>query len=293
MKLGKMPRLIGRLETCFAPHPHLLTCAAALCGLLSLPPAALADNTAAEAAKFHMNVLPGYLPRAQLPNSFALLPPPPAAGTVAFAQDKEASVLNLHLRGTPRWDMAIEDANLSFPAAAGAFSCALQAPVTEAGTPILYRTLRRTLTDAGLATYTAKNHYNRTRPFVANGAPICTPNLQEPLRKDGSYPSGHTAVGWAWALVLTEIAPDRADAILARGRAFGENRVVCNVHWLSDVEEGRFVGAATVAELHSSPEFEADLAAAKKELAAIRARHLPPSRDCAAETAAMAVPFDK
>ena len=78
---------------------------------------------------------------------------------------------------------------------------------------------RRTLADAGLSTYTAKNHYQRKRPFMVNNAPICTPEEEAQLRKDGSYPSGHTAIDWAWALVLTEIAPDRADAILARGRA--------------------------------------------------------------------------
>jgi acid phosphatase (class A) len=107
------------------------------------------------------------------------------------------------------------------------------------------------------------------------------------LRKDGSYPSGHTAIGWAWALILTEIAPDRADAILARGRAFGESRVVCNVHWHSDVVEGRFMGAAAVARLHADPAFRAELEAAISELAAARSRGLAPSHDCTAETDAL------
>ena len=77
--------------------------------------------------------------------------------------------------------------------------------------------LRRTLTDTGRTTQAAKKHYNRARPFVWNKEPICTPKDQPHLAKDGSYPSGHTTVGWAWALILAEIAPDRADAILARG----------------------------------------------------------------------------
>ncbi len=41
---------------------------------------------------------------------------------------------------------------------------------------------------------------------MENNAPVCTPEDEEKLRKDGSYPSGHTALGWAWALILTEIA---------------------------------------------------------------------------------------
>jgi len=70
------------------------------------------------------------------------------------------------------------------------------------------------------------------------------------LEKDGSYPSGHSAVGWAWALILSEISPAQTDAILARGRVFGESRNVCNVHWHSDVVQGRSMGASTVARLH-------------------------------------------
>ena len=107
--------------------------------------------------------------------------------------------------------------------------------------------------------------------------------------KDGSYPSGHTAIGWAWALILCEIAPERADAILARGRAFGESRNICNVHWHSDVVEGRFMGAAAVSRLHADPAFCAELEAAKAELVAVRAKGLKPTRDCQAETDALAI----
>jgi acid phosphatase (class A) len=234
-----------------------------------------------------LQLLPGYLPRSQLPNSLALLPAPPPTGSAAYAEDLAAATSSLALRGTPRWTLAAQDAELNFPAAASVFSCAVQAPITEAGTPVLYRMLRRSLTDAGLATYAAKDTYRRSRPFTVNAAPICTPGIQAALTKDGSYPSGHTAIGWAWALILTELVPERTDAILARGRAFGESRVVCNVHWLSDVQEGRFVGAATVARLHADPMFRADLALAERELAAARANHVPPAPDCAAEAAAM------
>lgn len=233
-------------------------------------------------------VLAGYLPPTALPNSLALISPPPAAGSAAFANDEEASRKGLALRGTPRWTLAIEDANLR--QAAGTFSCAVNAPVTEQETPRLYILMRRASTDAGRSTSAAKDHYSRPRPFMINKEPICTPDPDEEdfLRKNGSYPSGHAAIGWAWALILTEIAPERTDAILARGRAFGESRVICNVHWQSDVVEGRFMGAGTVARLHADATFRADLEAAKAELAAVRAKGLKPQRDCAAEAATLA-----
>jgi acid phosphatase (class A) len=185
--------------------------------------------------------------------------------------------------------LAASDADLMFPHAAGTFSCALSAPITEEDAPHLYMLLRRTLTDAGLSTYAAKNHFNRDRPFELNIAPICTPEEKAMLEKDGSYPSGHTAVGWAWALILSEISPEQTDAILARGRAFGESRNVCNVHWHSDVIQGRFMGAGTVARLHADFTFRADVEAAKVELAAVRAKDLKPTRDCNAEASAMAL----
>jgi acid phosphatase (class A) len=215
-------------------------------------------------------ILEGYLPATELPNSLELLPPPPEEGSAAFALDQEISREYLEQQGTLRWNQAIQDADLHFPEALEAFSGILDVSLNEKERPHLYMLLRRSLTDAGLSTYTAKNHYVRKRPFMLNNKPVCTPEIEEGLRKDGSYPSGHTAIGWAWALILCEIFPDKTDAILARGRAFGESRIVCNAHWQSDVTEGRFMGAATVARLHADPEFLVDLAAAKAEAASLR-----------------------
>jgi len=238
--------------------------------------------------EIHPGILAGYLQSGEHPNSLALIPPPPATGSAMLALDEEVSRKGLALRGTKRWDLAAKDAELMFPEAADTFSCALGIPITEQGTPHLYMLLRRTLADAGLSTYTAKNKYQRKRPFMKNKEPICTPDEKELLMKDGSYPSGHTAIGWTWALILTEIAPERADAILARGRAFGESRRICNVHWHSDVIEGRFMGSAAVARLHANAAFRAEIEAAKAELAAVRAKGLKPTSDCKAEADALA-----
>jgi acid phosphatase (class A) len=238
--------------------------------------------------KIRPGIVAGYLDSQELPNSLQLLPPPPAEGSAAQALDETVSRRSLPLSGTARWTLAAEDADLKFPKAAGTFSCVMGIPITERETPHIYMLLRRTMIDAGLSTYAAKDHYNRARPFVLNRQPTCTPDEEEQLKKDGSYPSGHSALGWAWSLILSEIAPDRADAILARGRAFGESRVICNVHWHSDVIEGRCMGAAAVARLHADPVFRADIEAARVEIAAVRTRGLKPSRDCRDEAEALA-----
>ena len=227
----------------------------------------------------------GYLGRG-LPNSLALVPPPPAAGTPAFANDEAIHQAAQALRRTPREAVASGDADLAFPHVAGTFRCALGVSISQASTPRLYLLLQRTMVDAGLATYTAKDHYHRTRPFVQHGEDTCFQRDEASLRNDGSYPSGHTSIGWAWALVLTEVAPDRADALLERGRAFGESRLVCNAHWQSDVLAGRTVGAAAVAMLHANADFRADVVAAREEIAEARARGDVPT-DCATEADAL------
>jgi acid phosphatase (class A) len=233
-------------------------------------------------------MMAGYLDRKQLPDSRALLPPPPAPGSPAQAADDAAFRATVAQRNTPRWALARADNELRFPQAAGTFACALDATISPDTTPHLHTLLRRTLVDAGLSTYGAKDHYKRTRPFVAEKAPLCAPEEAERLAKDGSYPSGHSALGWAWALVLTQIAPERADALLQRGHAFGQSRVVCGAHWQSDVDQGRVMGAAAVARLQSDPVFRAQLDAARAEVVAQRAKGArPAAAACAAEAAAL------
>ena len=232
-------------------------------------------------------VAAGYLSQNSIPDSLVLLPPPPPEGSAALASDREISQTDIALEGSKRWKLAGMDANLSFPWAAGDFACALGAPVSLLDTPHLYQLLRRTMTDAAQSTRAAKDHYARQRPFMVNKAPTCTPGAVEHLAQDGAYPSGHAAIGWSWALILSEISPDQGSAILTRGRAFAQSRVICNVHWQSDVTESLVLGAATVARLHADPTFIADLTAAKAELAAVRGKK-PPQRDCKVEADALA-----
>ena len=87
------------------------------------------------------------------------------------------------------------------------------------------------------------------------------------MKTNASYPSGHSLTGWAWGLILAEAVPAKASAMVVAGREIGQSRVVCGVHFASDVEAGRDLGAAMVARLHADPVFEADLKASKAELA--------------------------
>jgi acid phosphatase (class A) len=259
-----------------------------LAGCQSAPPLPPTSPEVVGEFRAGSGYLRGYLDRKALPNSLALLPKPHAEGSAGQAADLAVYTATRALRGSARWDQATQDANLKFPKAASTFSCAMDMPISQEQTPHLNMLLRRTLLDAGLSTYAAKDSYNRKRPFVVRGEASCTPVEEPTLAKDGSYPSGHAALGWAWALVLSEVAPERTNAVLARGYGFGQSRVICGVHWQSDVDAGRVMGAAAVAALHSDPTFTAQLAAAKAEVADARSKNLKASGDCKAEAAALA-----
>ena len=221
-------------------------------------------------------------------NSAAFVPPPPAEGSAKQQADDAASEALRSLKGSARWDQATIDANLHFPAATSIFACALGTTVSEARTPALYRLLQRSLTDLGLATYPAKKAHQRPRPFLINGDAICTPDDRELLETDGSYPSGHSAIGWGWALILSQLAPKRAEALLARGRDYARGRMVCNVHWMSDTEVGMAVGAAAFARLQNNELFQVTMAAARAELSSASAS-APDADACEREAATLAL----
>jgi acid phosphatase (class A) len=231
----------------------------------------------------------GFLDADERPDSLLIVPPPPREGTAAYRADIDTHRAMRALRGTPRWQLAAADADVQFPHAASIFACALGVQVTESDTPHLYRLLQRAMVDAGQSTLRAKDAYARQRPVAVYDEPICVPDKTAALRRSASYPSGHAAAGWAWALILTELAPDRADPILRRGYEFGLSRVVCGVHWVSDIDAGRTVGAAAVARLHADEEFRAELEHARRELEKSRAdKSEPPVAACETESKALA-----
>ena len=223
----------------------------------------------------------GYLTADNAPNAANFLPPPPAEGSLREQADIVAYRALRSLEGGERWAIARADNEIETPGAPRAFDCALGFKFEPEKTPTLTMLLGRMLGDLETIQTPAKRGWFRKRPFVVEPLPTCiAPETW--LAASGSYPSGHSALGWAWALVLAEMAPDRADPILRRGLAYGESRAVCGVHYVSDVEAGRIVGAAMVARLKADPGFQADFARAKEEFDAARAASKEATSACPA-----------
>lgn len=243
--------------------------------------AALTLVTASAAAALSVAVAQapptGYLTPGDLDGT-TLLGPPPPPGSPRDVADHRRFEETRALAGTPRWALAIEDDNLR-TGVVHRFSCAVGVSLSPKTTPRTLAMLRRIDGDVRTFGTPPKDYYGRRRPALESDAPVCVPRADW-MRTNASYPSGHAMLGWSWALVLSELAPARADVLLRSGRDFGDSRAICGVHFQSDVDAGRLLGSAMVARLHAAPAFLADEAAARIELRHA-ARRNPPPTDCA------------
>ena len=232
----------------------------------------------------------GYLGADAVPDHRVFLPPPPAVDSPAGIADVAIFEATRALEGGPRWQLAASDDRIGSRKMLADFGCAMGIDFATVDAPALARTLARSNADLIAMVGDAKDHYGRPRPFVTESGPICI-DPSPTFAASGSYPSGHSAAAWLYALLLAEIDPDNAAAIMARGRAFGESRVVCGVHYESDVEGGRLTTTALVAALHGDAEFVADMSAARAEVARARAAGSKPAAASCPADAALATPW--
>jgi len=65
------------------------------------------------------------------------------------------------------------------------------------------------------------------------------------LPHGASFPSGHTAIAFACATVLSALAPRAAPAFFALALAIGYSRLYVGVHWPLDVLGGAVLGVVT------------------------------------------------
>lgn len=224
-------------------------------------PIALLTLTAAATPAIVGQVRP-YVADVPRPDMLQVLPPPPARGTPADEDDRATFRDTRALAGSDRWKLATRDVT---DGRFATFACAMGRQLSPRSAPALARIFDRI--GGGMLIDPVKTAYAKRRPYLDQDLPICEPKTAH-LAGNGDYPSGHTTAGWSTALILAELMPERATAILARGRAFGESRYICGSHSRSAVEAGYLAGAALVATLHASAAFRADMEAARAELGA-------------------------
>lgn len=203
-----------------------------------------------------------YINAQQIPLG-TLLAPPPADGAPAQQADL-AAVLQVQSSRTPE---QVERAKADIVKSVFRFADVLGPTFNEANLPKTAALFRAASEDAALIAKSGKQSFKRARPFVASSEVHPTVPGKQSDAYD-SYPSGHATFGYMSAILLAQMVPEKRGALFARGREYGENRVVDGVHYPSDVEAGRIDGTLVAAALMASPEFQKAFAAARAEVRA-------------------------
>lgn len=212
---------------------------------------------------------PPYLTASSVPSSKVLLPPPPEPGSVEFLLDEYYYFEAKKLRDTPRGQQAIDDAKMG-EAVLQQLGVPLGHKITEQRMPALYKLLMRAKETFGsYGCNQAKEYYARTRPFVYYGESSLTPWDENWLKTNYSYPSGHSAIFYGLACILSSLKPERQEEIYSRADEGAYSRVIAGCHWMSDTRAARVVAMMVFARLQADSDYQEDFLLAKKELARI------------------------
>ena len=206
-----------------------------------------------------------------MPDAGIYLPAPPDMTSTTYADDFAQWQWGKTVRPTERGQQANDDSQWGIDGMIRIHQGTLGFEISKKKTPAIYKLLYNVLWTENLSTHNAKRKYMRTRPFAQyNEHTWGRFDNERELRFNGSYPSGHTALGWATALVLSEMVPELQDTLLRTGFQYGESRVIVGAHYQSDVDAGFLCGTTAVAVMHASEFFLKDLEAARKEYCKIK-----------------------
>ncbi len=213
----------------------------------------------------HAEDYPPFLNTNALPNAVEFLPPPPDQNNPQYYCDWNMYLWGKAMRPTSRGSQAKEDAKADTESIAKAFSNSLGIEMSEKTTPQIFELMSRTADSVMLAIKGPKKYHQRPRPYVQFNEKSLLPEEEASHNPKASYPSGHAAIGWGIALILSEINPDAQNDLFKRGYEFGQSRVIAGFHYQTDVDAGRLVASATIARLHADAEFMSTLKSAKSE----------------------------
>jgi acid phosphatase (class A) len=249
------------LETIMRPCFSVLLLAAAP---LAAQPAPQAMTVQAAPA----TPLPGYVADRPLLSLLRLLPPPPDAGSSEAKADHYLYRDSRRGIGGPEWRKAQGQLGIGSAEYQKAVACAVGATINYKATPATMTLLIRAGADLSRAVTAAKDHYKRPRPFTTDRGKACDPEsaVDGGKRLGFAYPSGHAGVGWLWGLILADVRAERSAEVLKFGKATGDLRIACRVHWASDVTGGRLLATALYQQIADAADYKADLLKAKAEL---------------------------
>jgi acid phosphatase (class A) len=143
------------------------------------------------------------------------------------------------------------------------FASAILGPkFTLANLPLTEEFFRHLAKDAIAIFNGPKEKWNRTRPFLVSSEVKSCSNQYA----SGAYPSGHSTFGYLAAIVLADMVPEKKAELFERAAQYAGNRMVCGVHYRSDIEAGRIGGTVIAAFAMQNPQFRKELEEVRKEV---------------------------
>lgn len=188
------------------------------------------------------------------------LPPPPAAGSAVEKRElKELHAIAARSSKALKL-IAARDAKDESP---DIFNDALGFDI--AAKPETFKLLKLVVEEEDGDTKGAKAYFHRLRPYsVDHGIKTCEP--VKPGKAANSYPSGHSSLAFSMGVVLASLVPEKSQAILARATEYAEHRLVCGVHYRSDIVAGQQFGTILAIRLMENPTFKAQMDLSRAEL---------------------------
>jgi len=201
-----------------------------------------------------------------------VFPTPPMAGS----EERTAGLLlvsnacwKAHTLLTNEWDAATNEIRFSWSPFANQFG------PWFSWTNCLWTSnfLDRVRSDTDRITDLGKPFWHENRPYED------APDLKKLIKSWGiplnetsstSCPSGHSTRGTVFALLFSELVPDKQEEILDIGREMGWHRVILGAHYPWDVYAGRVLGIAIVRQMKTNADFQRDFNQAKAEIAKAR-----------------------
>ena len=211
-----------------------------------------------------------YFTKAELPNMANILPAPPEFESARFVADQSQYLWGKLMRlDEARCAQAQRDAVYSMQTIIDEFGSIFGLEITKEGTPEIYSILQDVCASCDSIYSDAKVYFDRKRPYAYYNEGTIVPEKEEKHRNEGSYPSGHTVLGWTSALLLADInqSPEAMEGLLTRGYEFGQSRVIAGYHWQSDVDAGRMAGTVLYQLIRNHKRFVEQLAKARAEFA--------------------------
>ena len=217
----------------------MLALAAALCA----PASRAAEQWEIKRANYYLTAKQQQMPEFK---------PPPAAGSRADLADLAVLREWQKKRTTEQCAAANSEARADYDLFFGEISPFIRPLPVEAAA-----VLKRVKTETDGIAADIKEKFKRPRPFERAA------DLEPCLGRIGglAYPSGHATISRLYALMLSDLAPERRAEFLARADEIGLYRIIGGVHHPTDIEAGQALADILYRRYLKSQKFRKDMQA--------------------------------